>query len=365
VAVRAPASGLTHAALVRDRARLSLVVLRRGWLIYVGACALLVGSATLAILIGPADLSVGTVFSELASKLFGIHTHVSSLDAGIVWQIRAPRVVLAAIVGATLAIAGASYQGVFQNPLADPYLLGVAAGAGLGATLAIVFVNDPMAWAVNPVPLCAFVGALVAVAATYILGRTGGRARTTTTLILAGVAIGSFFTSVQTFVQQKNAQTLESVYSWIFGGLVTASWQEVLLVLPYVAVCCAVLISCRRLLDVMAVGDDEADTLGVRASRVRLVVVITSTLATAAVVAVSGLVGFVGIIIPHTIRLVVGPSYRRILPLSVVVGASFLILADLVARTALAPAEVPLGVVTAFVGAPFFLLVLRQSRRSA
>lgn len=365
MAVRAATSGLTQTAPKRHRARFALVIGRRDWLLFVGACVLLVGTATLSVLIGPADLPISTVFSELASKLpFGIHAHVSALDAGIVWQIRAPRIVLAAIVGATLAVAGASYQGVFQNPLADPYLLGVAAGAGLGATLAIVFVNDPTAWAIDPVPLCAFVGSLVAVAATYVLGRSGGRARTTTTLILAGVAIGSFFTSVQTFIQQRNAQTLMSVYLWIFGGLETAKWQEVLLVLPYVAFCGAVLVSSRRLLDVMAVGDDEADTLGVRASRVRLLVVVASSLATAAVVAVSGLVGFVGIIIPHTIRLVVGPSYRRILPLSIVVGASFLILADLVARTALAPAEVPLGVVTAFVGAPFFLLVLRQSRRS-
>lgn len=367
MALRAPAGGLTApAAPGTSRARRASASGRRDLALFGGALVLLVGATVLAVGIGPADLSIGTVFSELVSKLpFGIHAHVSALDAGIVWQIRAPRVVLAAIVGATLAVAGASYQGVFQNPLADPYLLGVAAGAGLGATVAIVFINDPTSWAVDPVPLCAFIGALVAVAATYLLGRAGGRARTTTTLILAGVAVGSFFTSIQTFAQQKNSQTLSTVYSWIFGGLITADWQEVGLVLPYVAVCGALLLASRRLLDVMAVGDDEADSLGVRASRVRLLVVVASTLATAAVVAVSGLVGFVGIIVPHTIRLVVGPSYRRILPLSILVGASFLILADLVARTVLAPAEVPLGVVTAFVGAPFFLIVLRQSRRTA
>ena len=314
-------------------------------------------------LVGPADLSPGTVLEVLASKLLGFHSHVSALDAGIVWQIRAPRVVLGAIVGATLAMAGASYQGVFQNPLADPYLLGVAAGAGLGATIAVAEVSDPTTWAVDPVPLAAFLGALVAVALTYVLGRSGQRQRTTTSLILAGVAVGSFFTAIQTYTQQRNTPTLMQVYSWILGGLSTADWQEVGLVIPYVAVCGAMLLASRRLLDVMAVGDEEADSLGVRASRVRLLIVVASTLATAAVVAVSGLVGFVGIIVPHTVRLVVGPSYRRILPLSILVGAAFLILADLVARTVLSPAEVPLGVVTAFVGAPFFLVVLRQSRR--
>lgn len=363
MALQAPASELTGAVATEDAPapRAS----RRDVAFYVGAIVLVLGAATLAVLIGPADLSPATVFDALAAKLFvGVHPHVSVLDSAIVWQLRAPRVVLAALVGATLAIAGASYQGVFQNPLADPYLLGVAAGAGLGATLAVAVVHDPNAWAVNPIPLAAFAGALVSVALTYVLGRSGQRARTTTSLILAGVAVASFLTAIQTYEQQRNTKTLLEVYSWILGGLSGADWQEVLLVLPYVVVCGAVLLASRRLLDVMAVGDEEADSLGVRATRVRLLVVVSATLATAAVVAVSGLVGFVGIIVPHSIRLVVGPSYRKILPLSILVGAAFLILADLVARTALSPAEVPLGVVTAFVGAPFFLLVLRRSRRA-
>ncbi|MFZ0058885.1 MAG: iron ABC transporter permease [Acidimicrobiales bacterium] len=349
----------------RDAPAGELARTRRGAWLFAGACLVLVGAALLAVLIGPADLSPDTVLGVLVSKLpLGFHSHASALDAGIVWQIRAPRVVLGGIVGATLAMAGASYQGVFQNPLADPYLLGVAAGAGLGATLAVAAVADPAAWAIDPVPLAAFVGALVAVALTYVLGRSGQRQRTTTSLILAGVAVGSFFTAIQTYTQQRNTPTLMQVYSWILGGLSTADWREVELVAPYVAVCGAVLVASRRLLDVMAVGDEEADSLGVKAGRVRLLIVIASTLATAAVVAVSGLVGFVGIIVPHTVRLVVGPSYRRILPLSILVGAAFLILADLVARSVLPPAEVPLGVVTAFVGAPFFLVVLRQSRRA-
>ncbi len=352
-------------AVVTERAH-TRRAFRRDLAFYVGAIVFVLGAATLAILIGPADLSPATVFEVLAGKLLvGVHPHISALDTGIVWQLRAPRVVLAALVGATLAIAGASYQGVFQNPLADPYLLGVAAGAGLGATLAVAVVHDSSSWAIDPIPLAAFAGAIVSVGLTYVLGRSGQRLRTTTSLILAGVAVGSFLTAIQTYEQQRNTKTLLEVYSWILGGLGGADWQEVLLVLPYVVVCVIVLLASRRLLDVMAVGDEEADSLGVRATRVRGLVVVAATLATAAVVAVSGLVGFVGIIVPHTIRLLVGPSYRRILPLSIFVGAAFLILADLVARTAISPGEVPLGVVTAFVGAPFFLLVLRQSRRVA
>jgi iron complex transport system permease protein len=294
-----------------------------------------------------------------------ISSGLSDQEAAILWELRMPRVVLAGLVGATLAMAGAAYQGVFRNPLADPYLLGVAAGAGLGATLAVAYLQDGSGWPVNPLPVAAFVGALIGVAATYTLGRSGGRARTTATLILAGVAVASFMTAAQTFVQQRHADTIRQVYSWILGTLGTVGWREVGLVLPYVIVSGAALVLHRRLLDVMSVGDEEAMSMGVNAERVRLVVVVAATLGTAAAVAVSGLIGFVGIIVPHTARLLVGGSYRLVLPVSALFGASFLILVDVLARTVVAPAEIPIGVITALVGAPFFVVALRRSGRTA
>jgi iron complex transport system permease protein len=272
--------------------------------------------------------------------------------------------VLGCLVGAMLAIAGASYQGAFSNPLADPYLLGVASGAGLGATLVVV--GAPFIGQIPSglLPVAAFAGAVLAVAATFALGRSRASERSAASLLLAGVAVAAFFTAVQTFLlQQSSPGQLTTVYSWILGGLATAGWSQVELVLPYVGVATLVLLACRRLLDVMSVGDEEAASVGVRAQRVRIVVIVAATLGTAAAVSVSGLIGFVGIIVPHTIRLLAGPSYRRILPLSVLFGAGFLVLADLLARTVLSPAEIPLGVVTAFLGAPFFLVVLRQARR--
>jgi iron complex transport system permease protein len=178
------------------------------------------------------------------------------------------------------------------------------------------------------------------------------------------VAVAAFLTAVQTYVQQQQSETLREVYGWILGRLTTAGWREVVLVVPYALVSTVAILLHRRLLDVLAVGDDEASSLGLKASQVRLVVVGAATLATAAAVAVSGLIGFVGIIVPHTVRLVAGTSYRRLVPLSLVGGAAFLILADLVARTVAAPAELPIGVVTAFFGAPFFALVLRTGRRA-
>ncbi len=181
-------------------------------------------------------------------------------------------------------------------------------------------------------------------------------------MILAGVTVAAFLTAIQTFVQQQRVETIQDVYSWLLGRLETAGWRDVLIVLPYVAVSAAVILVHRRLLDVLRVGEDEAAALGVHVERVRLLVIVAATLGTAAAVAVSGLIGFVGIIVPHAIRLAVGASYRVVLPLSIVAGAGFLVFADVLAKTVLSPAELPIGVVTAFFGAPFFAIVLRTAR---
>jgi cobalamin transport system permease protein len=337
--------------------------LHPGWMAAALACA---GAAGLVgVLVGPVRLGLGPVLRELADRLpfVDVASGLSQRDAAILLELRVPRVVLGGLVGATLALAGAGYQGVFRNPLADPYLLGAAAGAGLGATLAIAYLPQAGSWPIDPLPVAAFLGALTGVGATYALGRSAVRTRTTATLILAGVAVASFLTAIQTFIQQREDDTLRRVYAWILGQLGTVGWREVVLILPYIAISAAAILLHRRLLDVLAVGDEEADSLGIRAARVRITVVLAATLGTAAAVAVSGLIGFVGILVPHTVRLVVGSSYRLVLPLSFVFGAAFLILADLLARTAMAPAELPIGVITAFCGAPFFVLVLRRTRR--
>ncbi len=330
------------------------------WWWALSAAAALIGSLLLGLAIGPAPIGVGAIVSELASRLPALHVghRLDALDAAVLWQIRAPRVALGAIVGATLASAGAGYQAVFRNPLADPYLLGVAAGAGLGATAAIAY-GPPGSGVL--LTGAAFAGAVGAVGAAYALGRSLS-GRDPSTLILAGVAVAAFLTAAQTFVLQEHSQSVQAVYSWLLGRLDVAGWSDVILVLPYAAVSVAVLLAHRRLLDVLRLGDEEAQALGVNVARVRLVVVAASTLGTAAVVAVSGLIGFVGVVLPHAVRLLAGASYRVIMPLAASFGASFLVLADIVARTALSPAEVPIGVVTACVGAPCFALVLRATR---
>jgi iron complex transport system permease protein len=327
------------------------------------AVAFLLVSLVIGVLAGPIHLGVGEVLESAAARLHipGVSTSLSPTDEAILWQIRVPRVVLAALVGAMLAVAGATYQGVFRNPLADPYLLGVAAGAGLGATIAIAYLPQGLRGQ-RMLPIAAFVGGAVAVMLTYAVGRSARRERDAATLVLAGVTVTAFFTAWQTFVQQQNSETLQEVYSWILGNIPSTGWPDVFLVLPYIAVAVAVILALRRVIDVLTLGDDEAASLGVDVRRVRIALVVAATLGTAAAVAVTGLIGFVGIIVPHTIRLLTGVGYRALLPLSVIVGAGFLVLADVVARTALSPAEIPLGVVTAFFGAPFFALVLRTTR---
>lgn len=328
---------------------------------------LLLGAMITGLMIGPAGPTWWRIPLELLNRLplISVDSGVSASDWNIVWQIRAPRVVLAVIVGSTLSISGASYQGVFRNPLIDPYLLGVAAGAGLGATAVFSFRDSPTStWIIDPLPLVAFLGAVIAVMITYFIGTAFNEGRSPVSLVLAGVAVTSLATAIQTFILQRNNDVIRQVYSWILGRLSSATWGDVRLVLPYVVASTVVLLLHRRLLDVMRVGDDEALALGVNVRRVRLVVVLAATLGTASVVAVSGLIGFVGIIVPHAVRLLAGASYRRVLPLSVLLGAAFLVAADIPSRVLANPAETPIGVVTAFFGAPFFLLLLRTRQTS-
>ncbi|MGW4409382.1 FecCD family ABC transporter permease [Nonomuraea sp. NPDC004702] len=332
-----------------------------------GALAVLALTMVAGLLGGAADISPWQVVLQVADWLpfVSADSGLAPVEQGLLYELRLPRVLVAAVVGGLLAMAGAGYQGVFRNPLADPYLLGAASGAGLATTLAIVLLPGSSA----SIPVAAFAGAVGGVFLAYTLGNAAGRSGGgtgggTATLVLAGVAVTSFLTAIQTFVQQLKVEELERIYSWILGD-VGGGWDQLLLVLPYAAVSSVLLLLHGRMLDVLSVGDEEAGSLGVRAGRVRLTVLVAASLATASAVAVSGLIGFVGVVVPHVVRRLAGGSYRIVLPLSLIGGAAFLVAADLIARTVIAPAELPIGVVTMFVGAPFFVGVLRMTRRVA
>jgi iron complex transport system permease protein len=337
------------------------VVRRRRTVALVVAGVLLLVAVLVGVSIGAVALPPSEVFSTLLRRLgLSYGTALPSLQESVLVDIRLPRVLLTAVVGGVLALAGASYQGVFRNPLADPYLLGAAAGAGLGATMVIAFAPQNLG-PIGTVPVAAFVGAVSGVGLSYGLGTVAGRSGgSSATLLLAGIAVAAFLTAIQTVVQQQaNPNDLRRVYSWVLGQLGDATWDNMVLVLPYAVLSAVVMLVSGRALDVLAIGDEEASTLGVRPRRVRFIVLLAASLGTAAAVAVSGLIGFVGLVVPHIVRRLAGGSYRTVLPVSLLGGAAFLVVADMVARTLLAPAELPIGVVTAFVGAPFFAALLR------
>lgn len=319
------------------------------------ACALiLLFVSTLAISFGPIHLG----FVDIVKTLLGAGG-LSGQDRTVLIDLRLPRMILAALVGAALATSGAVYQTVFRNPLADPYLLGAASGAGLGATIAITNSGGNIyGW----LPIFSFVGATLAVMTSFFI--SGKFFAEPNTLLLSGIAVGSFATAVQTYLQQRHSNALRPVYNWILGELTVANWSIVSWSSIYILSSILVLVTISKKLDGLLLSDEESFSLGIDPNKLRMIAVAAATLATATAVSASGLIGFVGIVVPHLVRGVTHRVTNRSLATIALVGAAFLVLADLGARTILSPAELPIGVITAFVGAPFFLFVLRTRRVS-
>ena len=281
--------------------------------------------------------------------------------AFILTDIRLPRTVLVLLTGAALGGSGAAYQGLFRNPLADPYLIGVASGAGLGAVLAMSYKWPYSFWGLMAVPAAAFIGALLTVFLVYALARVG-KTIPMTNLILAGVAFGSFATALTTSLMLRSTGELHRVISWLNGGSSQAGWHPVLAMLPFLLFGLGILLLSGHVLNLLQFGDDQAQQMGLPVTRVRTLILLAASLATAAAVSFSGIIGFIGLIVPHVMRLWFGADYRRLLPLSIIGGAGALLLADVMARAVMAPQELPVGIVTALVGVPFFLWVLRRAK---
>ena len=315
------------------------------------ASAVLLLSSIVAISFGPIHIP----FLSVMKTLLGLPGGLEGQERTVLIDLRLPRIVLAALVGAALSSSGAVYQSVFRNPLADPYLLGAASGAGLGATIALTLHPNTAL-----TPLFAFIGGVVAVLASFFI--SGKFFAEPATLLLSGIAIGSFFTAIQTYVLQRHSASLRPVYSWILGELTVSNWQIIKWSSLYILLAIGVLISVSRKLDGLMLSDEEAFSLGINPARLRIIAIGAATLATATAVAAAGLIGFVGIVVPHLVRGLTRRVTNRSILTIALSGAAFLILADFGARTILSPAEVPIGIITAFIGAPFFLIVLRNRR---
>ena len=319
----------------------------------------------LACCIGTARIPFGTTLQVLLYRVpfFDVQAYWPASTETIILDIRLPRIILGGIVGAALAVAGATYQGIFRNPLADPYIIGVAQGAALGATVGFLLPFLGQVAGFGLIPVLAFAGAMVVVSTVYLFARVG-KTLPVTTLVLAGVALGAFCASITSYLMIRSEGKIHGIVSWLLGGLSLSNWAQVAVVAPYVIAGIILVCLFGRALNVMQLDEEQAQQLGINVERVKLVLLAAASLITAAAVSVSGTIGFVGIIVAHAVRLIWGPDYRFLVPLSAVCGAIFLILADTVSRTVLMPTEVPVGVVTAFLGAPFFLYLLRREKRA-
>jgi len=333
---------------------------------YLVNLGVLLAVLVLSVAAGPVFIPPGTLLRILGSGLPGLHIQPDWPEtfAAIIYKVRLPHTALVALTGAALSGSGAAYQGLFRNPLADPYLIGVASGAGLGAIAAMAAGWSDGLLGMYTIPAAAFVGAVLTVVLVYSIARVGPTLPTTT-LILAGVAFSAFATSLTSLLMMRSTEELHRATSWLLGGSLLSGWDPVLAILPYVMLGLGILTISGHSLNVLQFGEEQAQQLGLPAERVKALLLLAASLTTAAAVAFSGIIGFVGLIVPHTIRMIWGPDYRRLVPLSILGGGSALLAADLAARLVIAPQVLPLGIVTALAGAPFFLWLLRRAKNQA
>lgn len=330
-----------------------------------GALLLVLGiTVILCTTIGPAPISPGDVLLMLLRKVPVLQSYIPRGDwpdsyETIVMQMRLARVILAVLVGAGLAASGVVLQGLLRNPMGDPYILGISSGAALGATIAMLFGLGAGALGVYTIPVFAFLGALVTAILVYGLARVGNRTPMAT-LLLAGIAVGSFLSALNSYAMIMSGQNIHQVIFWLMGGLAGRGWEHVLVLLPYSVISFTMMFIFARHLNIMLLGEEPAQHLGIDVERLKQIMLGAATLAAASAVAVSGVIGFVGLIIPHAVRLIVGPDHRVLLPASILTGAIFLVAADALARVAAAPEEIPVGVITALCGGPFFIYLLRK-----
>ncbi len=346
-----------------NKAKVETRSTRTKWWPWAAAVGGLVVMGIFNIAVGPVSIPLRELLDLIVSGFLPGTTapEIPGTSAIILYEIRLPNMVLITLTGMALGGSGAAFQGLFRNPLADPYIIGVASGAGLGAVIAMA-----ASWPVNflgmaVVPAAAFMGAVLTVLIVYSIARVG-RSTPVTTLILAGVAVSSFATAMTSLIMLLSTDELHRAVNWMVGGFSLGGWAPVIASLPYLALGLLLLSLLGRPLNVLQFGDDQARQLGLNVERLKLVLVIAASMVAATAVSFSGIIAFVGLVVPHVVRLLWGPDYRRLIPLAIIIGGAFLLGADVVARVILAPRELPVGLVTAAVGAPFFLYLLHKAK---
>lgn len=334
-------------------------------LIIISLTVILALTIILSAALGPANIPPSVILKILASKISLLNNPANSLgiEETIVFEIRLPRIILAMLVGAALSVAGVTFQGLFKNPMADPYVIGVSSGAALGATLAVVLGLELEFFGLSSIPLMAFIGALTATFMVYNIAKVG-HTLPVSTLLLSGIAVGSFLSAITMLIMMMAGERLHQIVFWLMGGLSARNWSHVKMVLPFIFLGTAIIYFFARDLNIMLLGEESAQHLGIEVKKLTKIMLVFASLIAAAAVSVSGLIGFIGLVVPHIMRILVGPDHRILLPSSAIAGSIILITSDTVARTAISSTEIPVGIITAFFGAPFFIYLLRKRKSS-
>jgi len=324
---------------------------------YTAAVIIVLILALISLLIGSSQIAVKDIFAFLSSN-----GEISASSRLILEEIRLPRIILSFIVGAGLAAAGTVFQGVIRNPMVDPYIIGISAGAGTGVMFALLLGLEVVFFSLNAVPAFAFLGALLTVFLVYQLAKVGGKLPVLT-FLLAGVAVSFILNSVMSFLMVIRTENLQQIVYWLMGSLAGTTWSDIKMILPYFIVGLLVIIYYLKDLNIILLGEESAVHLGVNVERVKIVLLAAASLITASVVSVSGSIGFIGLVVPHIARMIIGPDHRKLLPLAVILGGAFLLITDSIARTVMAPLELPVGIITALAGGPYFIYLLRTKTK--
>ena len=326
----------------------------------------LLSSIIISIAIGSTKVPIKDIFLGLGNRLSFIFTNIEEVDSIsdiIIFQVRLPRIVLAMLIGAALSVCGLVFQGLFRNPLADPGIIGVSSGASLGATIGILLQSSVIGAVSGSIPIYAFLGAIGAVSLVYALANDSGKVRTDT-FLLSGVVVGSFISAIVSFLIMVAGQDMPKVIMWMMGNISSKGWDSVLAILPYILIGLGCIMFLARGLNLISVGEEPAKHMGLNVEIFKKVAIVLASLVAAASVSVAGIIGFVGFVVPHSCRMLVGPEHRKLIPITILAGAAFLVICDTIARVLLAPVEIPVGVITAITGTPFFLILLRKNKAS-
>lgn len=336
-------------------------------LLYVIVILVLITAILVSCVLGIANISIIDALKIILSKIPKIGELVSTEGIAdryftIVLFVRMPRIILAALVGMGLSAVGCTYQGMFKNPMADPYIVGISSGAALGATIGMIVGGGATVLGIGITRLSAFAGALITTLLVYNVARIGAKIPTTT-LLLAGIAISYFFQSFISVIMIFNRQAIEKIVFWTMGSVNAASWKDIGFMIPILIISIIIMIVYARDLNAMLLGDDNAKSIGINTERTKKVLLIVSSILVASMVSISGIIGFVGLIIPHAVRLTVGPNNKVLIPFSALVGAVFMVICDTLARTLVPPMELPVGAITAVFGSPYFIYLLYKHKK--